>query len=265
MIVTLLYHLTRHLLSVPALLLRRDTSKDAELLVLRHENTILRRQLDGPVRYQPADRFWLSILSALIPRRRWAAIFPVTPATLMSWHRRLVARTWDYTPRRTTPGRPPTRAVIRQLVLRLATENSRWGHRRIQGELVRHGYPLAASTVWNILHAAGIDPAPRRIGPSWREFLTTQADTIIACDFPAHRHRQRSNPETERLTRQRDVLGLSSCCHTVSPADQSAVRIISIHLWGAKTRPLAVTCAPVQKPDQLSSLFEHVQQSSHTS
>jgi putative transposase len=183
MIVTLLYRLTHHLLSVPALLLRRDTTKDAELLVLRHENTILRRQLDGPVRYQPADRFWLSALSALIPRRRWAAIFPVTPATLLSWHRRLIATTWDYTPRRTTPGRPPTRTIIRQLVLRLTTENSRWGHRRIQGELSRLGYPLAASTVWNILHAAGINPAPRRTGPSWREFLTTQADTIIACDF----------------------------------------------------------------------------------
>jgi hypothetical protein len=73
--------------------------------------------------------------------------------------------------------------LIRRLVLRLATENRRWGHRRIQGELARLGYPVAASTVWNILHAAGINPAPRRGGTSWREFLLVQADTIIACDF----------------------------------------------------------------------------------
>src|ERR1700730_10501891 len=120
MIVLLLYHLTRHLLSVPAVLLRRDTTKDAELLALRHENAILRRQLSGRVRYQPADRLWLSTLSALVPRRNWASIFPVTPATPLSWHRRLNTSKWDYTARRKTPGRPPTRAVIRRLVLRLA-------------------------------------------------------------------------------------------------------------------------------------------------
>jgi transposase len=88
----------------------------------------------------------------------------------LSWHRRLSARKWDYTRRRRTPGRPPTRAIIRQLVLRLATENGRWGHRRIHGELARLGYPVAASTVWNILHVAGISPAPRRRGPTWRKF-----------------------------------------------------------------------------------------------
>jgi hypothetical protein len=95
MIVSLLYHLTRHPLSVPAVLLRSDTAKDDELLVLRRENAILRRHLSGRVRYQPADRLWLNALSALIPRRRWAAIFPITPATLLSGHPRLVARKWD--------------------------------------------------------------------------------------------------------------------------------------------------------------------------
>jgi putative transposase len=183
MIVSLLYRMTRHLLSIPALLLRRETSRDAELLVLRHENTILHRQLGKRLRYQPADRLWLSALSMLIPRRRWASVFSVTPATLLSWHRKLVARKWDYTARRTKPGRPATPIAIRQLVLRLATENSRWGHRRIHGELARLGHTVAASTVWNILHAAGIDPAPRRNGPTWREFLAAQANSIIACDF----------------------------------------------------------------------------------
>jgi putative transposase len=183
MIVSLLYRVTRHLLSVPGVLLRRETSRDAEFLVLKHENTILRRQLGQRLRYQPADRLWFSALSRLIPRRRWASIFPVTPATLLSWHHKLTARKWDYTARHATPGRPATPTATRQLVLRLANENSRWGHRRIHDELTRLGHSIAASTVWNILHAAGIDPAPRRNGRTWREFLAAQATTIIACDF----------------------------------------------------------------------------------
>jgi hypothetical protein len=93
MTVSLLYRVTRHLLSVPAVLLRRDATKDAEIHVLRHENTILRRQLGKRLRYHSADRLWLSALSALIPHRNWASIFPVTPATLLSWHRRLITTT----------------------------------------------------------------------------------------------------------------------------------------------------------------------------
>ncbi|WP_329493904.1 integrase [Kitasatospora herbaricolor] len=164
------------------MLLRRDTAKDAELLVLRHENAVLRRHLAGPVRYQPEDRFWLAALSGLIPRHRWRAVFPVTPGTLLAWHRRLIAAKWDYSTQRTRTGRPPTRAVVKNLVLRLARENAGWGHKRIQGELARLGHPIAASTVWEILHAAGIDPVPCRTGPSWREFLTAQAEGIIAVD-----------------------------------------------------------------------------------
>ncbi|GAA1289323.1 helix-turn-helix domain-containing protein [Saccharothrix xinjiangensis] len=93
-----------------------------------------------------------------------------------------MARKWDHTARRRT-GRPPTRAAIKSLVVRLARENPRWGHRRIQGELARLGHRIAHSTVWQILHDAGIDPVPRRCGPSWREFLTAQAQGIIAADF----------------------------------------------------------------------------------
>jgi hypothetical protein len=95
--------------------------------VLRHENAVLRRQLVGPVRYNPADRLWLTALASLIPRRRWAQVFPVTPATLLAWHRRLIARKWDYSMRRRRPGRPPTASVVKALVLRLAQENPRWG------------------------------------------------------------------------------------------------------------------------------------------
>jgi transposase len=182
-IVSLLYKVARGLLSVPGVLLRRDTAKDAELLVLRHENAVLRRQLAGPVHYEPADRLWLAALSRLIPRRRWRDIFPVNPGTLLAWHRRLIAAKWDYSARRGRIGRPPTAAAIKNLVLRLARENPRWGHKRIHGELARLGHPIAVSTVWQILHAAGIDPAPRRSGPTWREFLTNQAEGIIAVDF----------------------------------------------------------------------------------
>jgi transposase InsO family protein len=109
-------------------------------------------------------------------------VFAVTPATLLAWHRRLVARKWDYTSRR-GPGRPSTATAIRKLVIRIAAENPAWGHRRVQGELVRLGHPIAASTVWQILHDAGIGPAPRRTGPTWQQFLTAQARGIIAADF----------------------------------------------------------------------------------
>ncbi|WP_089926787.1 integrase core domain-containing protein [Lentzea albida] len=182
MIVSLLYKVVCKLMSVPAMLLRSEAAKDAELLVLRHENVVLRRQLTGPVRYETADRFWFAALSRLVDRSHWKVVFPVTPGTLLGWHRRFVAWKWDYSARRRT-GRPSTQTAIRALVLRLARENPRWGHRRIHGELVRLGHRIGASTVWEVLNRAGIDPAPRRGGPTWREFLTAQAEGIIAADF----------------------------------------------------------------------------------
>jgi transposase len=130
----------------------------------------------------PADRLWLAALARLIPRRRWAWIFPITPATLLAWHRRLAAGKYD-TSKRRTPGRPPTGPGIARLAVRLAKENPLWGHRRIHGELTKLGVMVAPSTVWEILHAAGIDPAPRRSGPTWRHFLHAQATGILAVDF----------------------------------------------------------------------------------
>ena len=180
MIFSVGYLLVRCLLGCLMVLARREVSKDAELPVLRHENAVLRRQTSR-VRYRSGDRLWLSALSRLIPRRRWGEVFAVTPATLLAWHRRLAARKWDYTSRR-PPGRPSTAAAIRKLVIRIATDNPTWGHRRVQGELVKLGHPIAASTVWQILHDAGIDPAPRRAGPTWKQFLTAQARTILAVD-----------------------------------------------------------------------------------
>ena len=181
MIFSVVYLLVRRLLGCLVVLARREVSKDAELLVLRHENVVLRRQT-GRVRYQPGDRMWLAALSRLIPRRRQGEVFAVTPATLLAWHGRLAARTWDYASRR-RPGRPSTAAAIRELVIRTATGNPTWGHRRVQGELARLGHPIASSTVWQILQAARIDPAPRRTGPAWKQFLITQARGILAVDF----------------------------------------------------------------------------------
>ncbi len=147
----------------------------------RHENAVLRRQV-GRVRHEPGDLLWLAALSRLVPRRRWDEMFMVTPATLLASHRRLVARKWDYASRK-RPGRPSTAAAIRKLVIRIAMENPAWGHRRVQGELVRLGHTIAASTVWQILHDAGIGPPPHRTGPTWKQFLTAQARGIIAVDF----------------------------------------------------------------------------------
>jgi putative transposase len=177
----IVYLLTCRVLGLVVLVFRGDRAKDAELLVLRHENAVLRRHA-GRVRYEPADRVWFAALARLLPRRRWSDVFPVTPATLLAWHRRLAAKRYDMSKRR-KPGRPPTVPSIARLVVRLAKENPLWRHRRIHGELTKLGVTVAPSTVWEILRAAGIDPAPRRSGPSWRQFLAAQAAGIVAVDF----------------------------------------------------------------------------------
>jgi putative transposase len=181
-LLSLVYRLLRCLFGLLAVLVRSDLSKDVELLVLRQENQALRRQAGGRPRWDHTDRLWPTALSRLVNRRRWAEIFPATPATILRWHRHLAARKWTYTDRR-RPGRPSTGVSIKTLILRMARENPTWGHKRIQGELARLGYAIAASTVWEILHTAGIDPAPRRAGPTRRQFLAAQAHAIIACDF----------------------------------------------------------------------------------
>lgn len=179
-LIGLAFRLGRRALGLLATAVRSDRALFAEVLVLRQENAVLRRQI-ARVRYEPADRAWFAALSALVPRVRWPEVFPVTPKTLLSWHRRLVAG--KYTPSRRAPGRPSTRPSVKALVLRMAGENPYWGHERIAGELVKLGHRIAKSTVWQILHDAGFDPAPRRSGPTWRQFLHAQARTVIATDF----------------------------------------------------------------------------------
>jgi putative transposase len=175
-----MYWSLRRLLELMVLRRRSEREKEIEILLLRHQLRVLERQVARPT-LTPADRALLAAFSRVLPRRAWKTSLFVTPATLMRWHRELVARGWTYPHRR--PGRPPTRAELRALVVRLARENPGWGYRRIQGELVGLGIKLAASTVWTILKEAGIEPAPKRLEQNWSEFLRAQAASILECDF----------------------------------------------------------------------------------
>jgi putative transposase len=174
------YWSLRRLLELVVLRFRSEREKEIEILLLRHQLRVLERQVARPA-LTPADRALLAAFSGVLPRQAWKRSLFVTPATLLRWHRELVARRWTYPRRR--PGRRPTPAEIRALVLRLARENPGWGYRRIQGELVGLGITLAASTVWAILKAEGIEPAPRRLEQSWAEFLRAQAASVLECDF----------------------------------------------------------------------------------
>jgi transposase InsO family protein len=180
MTLRLLYLLLCQVLRWLALLARSSAAKDAELLVLRHEVAVLRRQVTRP-RVDWADRAVLAGLARLLPRPAWRGLC-VQPATLLRWHRDLVRRRWTYPHRR---GRPPVATEVRALVLRLARENPTWGYRRIHGELCRLGYRdrIGASTVWTILQRGGVDPAPKRSAVSWRQFLRAQATCVLAVDF----------------------------------------------------------------------------------
>src|ERR671917_691993 len=179
MALRLLYLIFRQLVAWLGLLARSSRSKNVEILVLRHEVAVLRRQVRRP-RLSWADRAVFAALTRLLSQACQLHRI-VTPGTILRWHRDLVKHRWAQ-PRRRTAGRR-TAPELRRLVLRLAAENSSWGYRRIQGELVGLGYSIAPSTVWLILKRAGIDPAPRRDGPSWRQFLRVQARGILATDF----------------------------------------------------------------------------------
>ena len=163
---------------------REETWKTAEILLLRHQLAVLQRRQPRRPDLDWADRALHATLLAVIPKvRHYGLRLLVSPDTIVRWHRDIVRRRWAARSIRGKTGRPATRRNINALVLRLARENTDWGYRRIHGELAGLGVKIAASTVWEILKNAGIHPAPRRAGATWRQFLRSQAEAILACDF----------------------------------------------------------------------------------
>jgi putative transposase len=154
-------------------------AKDAEILVLRQQLAVLRRQV-ARARFTWSDRALLTTMATLVPRERWAG-FLVTPETILRWHRALIRRRWTYPHR--PPGRPSLPDETVPLILRLARENPRWGYLRMVGELKKLGVTVSKSSIANALRRHRLPPGPRRLGPSWTEFLHTQAKGIVATDF----------------------------------------------------------------------------------
>ncbi|MGH3304471.1 MAG: integrase core domain-containing protein [Streptosporangiaceae bacterium] len=181
----LIFLIVTRAVSVLGLSRREAWWKDAEILLLRHQLAVaLRQRPRAHSRLRWPDRAWLSLLAGTLPVARLAELrLIVTPATILRWHRDIVRRRGARLSRRGRSGRPPVRRNVRSVVLRLARENESWGYRRIHGELAGLGITVAPSTVWKILKDAGIDPAPRRDGPGWAEFLRSQAQGILALDF----------------------------------------------------------------------------------
>jgi transposase len=176
MLYALFYAIIRGVLRLSGI----SSDTDAEVLVLRHELAVLRRQIKRP-KLRRRDKLFLAAMSGMLPRERWAA-FIVTPATLGRWHRELVRRKWTYK-HRPSQGRPPIDSETRALIVRMARENPRWGCVRIKGELQGLGIIVSTTTIRTILRRAGLGPAPRRDGPTWHQFLSAQAKSIVACDF----------------------------------------------------------------------------------
>jgi putative transposase len=177
MLFSLLYMVLRAVFRLAPAGDRRD--REVEILVLRHEVKVLKRKVGRP-KLRRRDRLFLAAAARLLSKERWSCLI-ATPATLLTWHRQLVKRKWTY--RRTRTGRPPLDPEICRLTVRMAKDNPRWSYVRIEGELRKLGIRVGASSIKRLLLREGLGPAPRREGPSWAEFLRTQADGILACDF----------------------------------------------------------------------------------
>jgi putative transposase len=210
---------------------RSEFAKDVELLVLRHQVSVLRRQQPRPP-VQAADRAFLAALARILPSRRRRGLI-VTPQTLLRWHRELVRRQW--TQPKQSPGRPPLERRVRALVLRLTRENPRWGYSRIAGELLKLGVGVSPSTVRRLLLAAGLTPAPRRAGPSWQE-------------FPASKRRARSPVTSSQSRRSRCVA--TTCSSSSSSADAAFTSPAA-----PPTRP--APGSPSRRAISASAVFSH--------
>jgi len=226
------------------LLLRRvvrlsgDTRKfddEVELAVLRHQLAVLRRQVPRP-RLRRRDRLFMAALSRSLSRERWSS-FLVSPGTLLRWHRELARRKWTYR-RRYLVGRPPISGDVHELILRMGSENPRWGCLRIKGELTKLGISVSATKIRTLLRANGLGPAPRRDGPNWSQFLRAQAQAIMAFDF--------FTVETvwlrtlhvlfaiELASRRVVILGVSYHPHSSWMTQQARSLVIEGHLSGIK-------------------------------
>ncbi len=179
-VLSFLYRLVHRAFGALKLARRDAIAKDAEILVLRHQVAVLRRQVDR-ARFTWSDRALIALLAGLIPRERWTGFF-VTPKTILDWHRRLLARRWTTYPHR-RPGRPSLERETVDLIVRFAREHPRWGYLRIVGELRKLGITVSKTSVATVLARHGLPPAPRREGPTWSQFLSAQAKRILATDF----------------------------------------------------------------------------------
>jgi transposase len=184
-VLRLVYLSVTNMFALLRLFTASNQDKEIEILAMRHQITVLQRQLGRTrPRFSPGDRVFLAALLNRLPRDVLGRIrLVVQPATVLHWHRALLARRHGARSLPRRPGRPRTVRSIRVLVLRLARENPGWGYRRIHGELLTLGIKVAASTVWEILRKAGIKPAPERISTTWASFLRSQAGALLACDF----------------------------------------------------------------------------------
>ena len=181
MLLSVLYSIICLLADLALLRCRGGAARDVELLALRHEVRVLRRTTRRSA-WCAGDRLLLAALSRCLPRTAWH-VLPVRPETLLRWHRELVRRKWAAFGRRRGPGRPPLSAAVGELIVRLATDNPRWGYRRTRGELLKLGHDVSASAIRAILRRQQVPPAPRRGGLAWRAFLRAQARGVLACDF----------------------------------------------------------------------------------
>jgi hypothetical protein len=176
-----IYDCLRFVLVLLVFRLEGDGERDVELLLLRHELSVLRRTVKKP-RLNPVDRMILAALARRLPRRAWRGLL-VRPETVLGWHRALVHKKWAAFGRRRGPGRPRIDGECRQLILRLASENPRWGYLRIRGELLKLGYVVSSTSIRDLMQKHGIPTSARRSRLSWREFLEAQASAIVATDY----------------------------------------------------------------------------------